>query len=373
VSNKALLVFLVFVFLLSFPVTAFAGGEPNIDSGGGSMGGGTGTDSWMPGMDGVRVSIIDLKTGAVVGTPIDYTNKSPSPAYYFGKKSKLHYRNGAALIPVTSIYQFKNPSPALPIIISSSGNSHIEAVKRYFCTHGAARMIAADFGISFETLTNGRYKLLLEPIAYFKFQGQQVAMTAHEAAMYDQLLSGGLRSKMARLSHQNLPLSMFLERPDLGFSVFSGNTSSRQSNDTIIACLGLGTVTYTELEEFPEPSGYDIEYRVNTEVITAVILNTGSEINPDSPATVTFSMTGRIYTMSNIVMPAGESQVIWCKWTTPAVEQDMIITISTNKGYLSSNHINVKIIDLGKNLPPDPKADDRNDSFRAVSTPKKPQ
>jgi hypothetical protein len=78
---------------------------------------------------------------------------------------------------------------------------------------------------------------------------------------------------------------------------------------------------------------------------------------------------GRTYTMSNIVIPEGESQVVWCKWTTPATEQTVAITASANKGYLSENRVTAKIVDLGKNPPPDPKADDRNDDFRAVSAP----
>jgi hypothetical protein len=45
-------------------------------------------------------------------------------------------------------------------------------------------------------------------------------MTATEAAMYDNLLSGGLRSKMGSLTHKDLPLSMFLETLDLGFATF---------------------------------------------------------------------------------------------------------------------------------------------------------
>jgi len=373
-KSKVISTLMAFIMLFSFPGMAFADdGDPNIDGGGGGMGDGTSTDSWTPGMDGVRVSIVNVDTGAVMGTPIDYTNKGPSPEYHFEKKSKIHYRSGAVLSPVTSTYQCKKPSPAMPIIISNSGKNNIEAVKRYFCSEYVANMIALDYGISFETLTSGKYKLLLEPIAYFKFQGKQVAMTAHEAALYDQQLSGGLRSTMVSLSHKNLPLAMFLERPDLGFPVFSGNTAGRQSNDTIIASLGLGTVTYTELEELPEPSEYDVVYRVNTEVITAVTLNASKEINPDAPATVTFNVMGRTYTMSNIVIPEGESQVVWCKWITPAAEQAVTVTVSTNKGYLSDNRINANIVDLSQNPPPDPKADDRNDSFRAVSPPSNTQ
>jgi len=373
-KKRAISILLAAVMLLSFSVTAFAAGDPNVDGGGGGMGDGTSTDSWTPGMDGVRVSVVDVKTGSVMGTPIDYTDKKPSLSYHFGKKSKIHYRNGAALTPNTSTYIYKNPVGSMPAIISGGGSNNIEAIKRYFCSEAVAGMIALDFGITFETLTSGKYKLLLEPVAYFKFQSKNAGMTAHEAALYDQQLGGGLRSKMVSLSHQNLPLAMFLERPDLGFPAYSGAASGRQSNDTILAYLGMGTVTYADLEDDPPPpSAYNIEYRINTEVVTAVTLHATREINPGNPAKVTFHIPGGTRTMSNIVIPAGESQVVWCKWTTPATERNVTITVSTNKGYLSENRVNAKIVDLGKNPPPDPKANDRNDSFRAASVPGKAQ
>ena len=373
--KKVLSVFLVLVMLLSLSVTVFAEGDPNADGGGGGMGSGTSENSWSPGMDGVRVSIVNAETGAVMGTPIDYSKKNPSASIiHFGKKSKINYNNGSGLSLTMGGYSTKNPDGSMPTIISSGGSSNIEAVKRYFCSEAAATMIARDFGISFETLTNGKYKLLLEPIAYFKFNSQQVGMTAHEAALYDQQLSGGLRSKMASLSHQNLPLAMFLERPDLGFPAYGGSTSTRQDNATIISSLGMGIISYKDLpEETPDPGQADVEYRVNTEVVTSVLLRTTKEINPDSPATVTFRVLGIPYTMSNIVIPEGESQLVWFKWTTPATEQTVSITVSTNKGYLSENLITAKIVDLNKNPPPDPKANDRNDSFSTPSLPSKAQ
>ena len=148
---------------------------------------------------------------------------------------------------------------------------------------------------------------------------------------------------------------MFLERSDLGFPAWNGPSSGRQSNTTILTYLGLGIVSYKDTPP-TDPVDTSIEYRTNTQVITAVTLNTTKEINPDSPATVTFNVGGNIYTMSNIVIPEGESQLVWCKWTTPSTEQNVTITVSTNKGYLSENVIKAKIVDLDKNLPPDPTA-----------------
>lgn len=59
----------------------------------------------------------------------------------------------------------------------------------------------------------------------------------------------------------------------------------------------------------PEPTDYDYEYRVDTDVITPVTLYAGSEINPDGPATVTFTIKGSTYRMNNIVIPEGDSQL----------------------------------------------------------------
>lgn len=374
-KTRAISLFLAILIILSLPITASASGDPNVDGGSGGMGSGNANNRWTPGHDGARVSVVNAETGATVGTPIDYTNITPAGGiYHFGQVSKLQYRNGRGLSPVRGGYSYRRPSPALPRIVSSgTQKASIAAIRRYFSSEGAAMMIARDMGVPFENLVSGRYKLLVEPIAYFRFNGVNVGMTAHEAALYDQQLGGGLRSRMVSLSHQNLPLALFLERPDLGIGAFRGSTSSRHSNDTILSYLGVGIVSYVEMPDEYVPSAIDVEYRVNTEVITAVTLHALDEICPDSPARVTFNAGGQTHTMSNVVIPAGESQRVWFKWTTPANEQDITITISTNRGYLDSNRINAKIVDLNRNPPPDPKATDRNDSYQKTAAPVNPQ
>ena len=68
-------------------------------------------------------------------------------------------------------------------------------------------------------------------------------------------------------------------------------------------------VWFTDPPEQPEPTDYDYEYRVDTDVITPVTLYAGSEINPDSPATVSFSINGSTYRMNNIVIPSGDRDI----------------------------------------------------------------
>ena len=85
---------------------------------------------------------------------------------------------------------------------------------------------------------------VIDPPTAVTDQGVRIAVTATEAALYDEQLGGGLRSKMASLSHQNLPLAIFLETPVLGYPAWSGSTTSKASNADIKSSLGLGIVRY---------------------------------------------------------------------------------------------------------------------------------
>jgi len=370
------LLVLVLLVSLLLPVTAYAEGEGNIDHGGGGMGSGTGENYWNPGDEGVRITVVRASDRAVVTTPIDFTNKAPSnTTAHFGKVSKLQYNSGTSLMPHMNGYTYNIPGKTIPRIISSgSGQASIEEIKSYFTDELVIRYIAEVTGMSYDVLINGQYKLLLEPIAYMTFQGVKMAMTATEAALYDRQLNGGLRSKMVSLSHKNLPLAMFLETPDLGYPAWDGSTTTAASNADIISSLGLGIVRFNEAEpEPPEVTAYDYEYRVNTEVITSVTVR-GGQADPDHPVTVRFAIGGQIYTVSGVYYPEGDSQLVWVRWTTPPAPQTMTIHVSVSGGgSASQGTITAKIVDLSGNDPPNPVADDRNDSYSGAPVPNKAQ
>jgi len=364
---------LILIFALSInSITVFAEGDGNIDTGGGDMGQGSDSNYWS-GYDGVRVSVVNAQSGTLVATPIDITNKTiSSNVVHFGKTSKIQYKNGTPLSPKVGGYSYENPTVVVPRIVTGTvQGATIEEIKQYFCSEYSARAIAGYSGISYERLTGGEYKLLLEPMAYFVYENTYYAMTATEAAMYNQVVDGGLRSKMPSLTHQNLPLSMFLESADLGFQAWSGVTDGKQSDGDIINYLGMGIVSYTN--EPPIVNDYDMEYRVDTDVITSVTLSTSTEITPKSPATVTFRVGNSTYTMTNVVIPEGGSQKVWCRWHTPSTPQTVTITVSTNQGYLNTMVIRAKVVSLGENEPPDPKATNKNGSFTYSSIPNNTQ
>lgn len=363
--RKSLLLFTL-LFSLIIPMTVYATGDGNIDNGGGGLGSGTNTNFWNSHDEGVRVTVVRASDGSAVSTPIDLTNKQPNNiVLHFGKVSKSQYRAGASLTPNTGTYSYINPAQSLPQIIStSSGGANLAAIKRYFTDEQVIRAIAGYAGINFETLISGEYKLLLEPIAYVTYQGTRVAFTATEAAKYNQLVGGTLRKKMPSLSHKNLPLAMFLETSDLGYPAWSGSKTEKVSDEDIISSLGLGIVRFNEVIT-PEVIAADYEYRVDTDVVTAVTVS-GGQSDPDHPVSVSFSILGRTYTVNNVYYPEGGQQLVWVKWHTPSTEQHITLSVSVSGGGSpSKGTITANIVDLDKNPPPNPVADDRNDSYSA--------
>lgn len=357
------------------PMAAYATGDGNMEGGGGGMGQGTGQSFWNPGNDGCRVTVVDAASGAAVSASMDFTNKTYTNIAHFGKVNKLQYKAGTALSPKSGGYLQYIPTRTLPrIISSSSSSSNIETIKRYWCSEYAAEMVADKAGMSLEELLSGQYKLLIEPIAYFTFKGTLYAMTATEAAIYDKMASGKLRADMASLSHKNLPLAIFLERSDLGVSAWTGSKTKAAGNDDVIAYLGIGVVSYNEQPpDEGELNAPDYEYRVNTDVISSIHLYAGSDITPDRPASVTFTIGGNRYTVNNIVVPGGSSQVVWVKWHTPSTPQTMTIQVSASGGSVGQTTFTAKIVDLNQNIPPDPTADDKNPGFSIPAIPDTPQ
>lgn len=357
-------------WLCAIPVKAV--GDGNVDGGGGSMGQGSSQNVWSPGNDGVRVTVVRAEGREPVTRPVDLTNKKPKIDYSFGKVCKLSYSGGTALSVDTGTYEYVNPAQALPKIISSQSNgaANIEAIKNYFTDEQVIRSIAGLTGMDFEVLVSGGYKLLLEPVGYYRFQGSMIATTATEAALYDEKLSGGLRKRMVSFTHKNLPLSMFLETGDLGYPAWGKSTDQTVSDEEIKSSLGLGIVRFQDiLPEGPEVASYDYEYRTNTEVITSVRIK-GGQSDPEHPVTVTFQIGGRDYRVENVYYPEGEEQLAWVRWTTPKEEQVMEIPVTVEGGGTAEKGIiTARITELGKDPPPDPNADDRNDSFQAVQIP----
>lgn len=413
------------------PAVAFAAGNSNMDSasGGGYSGDGVAGESFWNGESGVRLTVVDALDFTTKGRAIDYTYATPAEdIIHFGKKSKMEY--GSSRVNLSQIignYTHNTPitsasGQTMPRIVSGGGNN-IQAIKNYFGSREVADMVASDFGMSFEALTEGYCLLFVEPLLFIKFEGKNYTMTAHETALYNQQLANtGARtlrdSFVGNVTHRDLPLSMFLERDDLVFVVPPGSKSGKQTDERILSYFGLGTVRFISGGPMltpapkpailpaaaPAPAAISVEYRPDTDVITAVTLNAPTDTSFPTyagyagggdpfdlyegdddddfydpydlyegddggggavgvgTATVTFTVhkaTGdEIHTMSDVAIPAGGSQVVWAKWHTPQAEQEIQIDVRSNLGWLTVDRVDAKIVGVGDGTPPDPKADD---------------
>jgi len=351
---KRLFSLLLVCALLVIGATA-SGGDPNIEGGDGDLGHGTGESYWLAGLDGVRVSVMQ---GTTAVATFDLSNRDRTVQKSFAVKDKLYYKRTQNLVEKSGEYScyVLPPSMPLPTIIPSGGGSNIAAIRSYFTDEGSIRYIASRAHMAYEELISGDYKLLLEPIAYFKFQGVWWAMTATEAALYDTQVSGALWRAMWSLTHQNLPLCMFLERNDLGISAWTGATTGRRSNIDILKYLGAGVVSFRTVPDvLPDPPSGDYVYRCDTDVITSVLIpNNGEDMTPDSNDYVTFHIGGTTY-QKQIICPEGSSQLVWVKWHTPSTPHNMTITVTPPSG--GGFSLNVSIVDLEEKVPPNPEYD----------------
>lgn len=372
-KRSCIAVVLIFIMLFSGTLTAYAEGSGNVDGGGGGLNHGTKSYNW-PGnsYQGVRVTVVDAQSGAIVGGPIDFSNKDLSgisgKMIHFGKVSKVQYRNGAALTVQTSQYVCYKPAASMPKVISSnSSKASIAQIKRYFCSEGAASMVAAKTGMDMERLTDGSCKVVIEPVIYLIYNNLYFAMTATEAGLYNRMTGGDLGAHFPTVVMKNLALALFLEKADLGFSAYTGSRTTARTTDEMVQTLGIGIISYKGAP--PTETVYDAVYRIDTDVITSTTLSTTDEINNDARATVTFSMGGRSYQMAGVVLPKNGSQLVWVKWHTPSEPGEITIYISTNKGRLATTTIRANVVDLNENPPPDPMADDRCDGYIRPSLP----
>lgn len=375
--KRSLVLLLCLCILFCSASPAYATGNPNIDTGGGSLGSGSAGNIWY-GDSGVRVTIVDAESRSPVTDSVDLV-KLPeyvlswysSSIIHFAKTSKVEYNSGATLSPHVGGYNYIVPSQPLPkIIATNSGTGSIAAIKSYFCDEQVLRGICGYMSFSYDELISGRYKFIIEPMSAFLYNGTAYVMTATEAALYDQTVNGNLRTWMGSLTHKNLPLALFLETSDMGYPAWSGSTTQKVSNSEIISSLGIGIVRFTEQPEETEPTEFDYEYRVDTDVITAVEVSSGQS-DPDNPVSVQFIIEGRTYTVSNVYYPDGDSQLAWVKWHTPDEPCVCTIRVRVLGGGFAQSTITANIVDLEGHDPPNPLADDRNDSFRLADIPEK--
>ena len=72
-------------------------------------------------------------------------------------------------------------------------------------------MVANRTGINVTSLTDGTYKLVIEPVIYLIYNHLYYAMTTTEAGLYNRMLGGDLGAHFPTVVMKNLALALFLE------------------------------------------------------------------------------------------------------------------------------------------------------------------
>lgn len=371
-----------------------SGGDVNVDGGGGGNNTEDGTGKLDTILDnekdeGVRVTLVNAETFERVTTPIDFANNPRKPIeLHFGKEYKLWYVNNPKInmLKGTS-YTWKTPSIKLPKIIGGD----INKIKEYFGSETFIKYYSSLSGVSFEELTSGKYKFMLEPVGYPKIQGKVTACTATELALLDKKLNGYISKSFIQVfTHRDLPLSMFLAKDEFGLKKFQGSTKAKQNSDTIIKQLGIGAVTF---KETPETPPVDIipqyKYRTNTVVYTSlktslgmsnVIGGNGRDGYTVSPVKINFSLSDNLDNAKIISQKSSaytSDDTIYVKWKTPEVPKKM--TVIANVSYVDIEYndrgeairknkvekieIPIEIEEIKENTPPNPGPDDRNPNW----------
>ena len=157
-------------------------------------------------------------------------------------------------------------------IVSANNTSNYEAIKAYIGDEQFIKNVICHFipELEYDDFVDGKYKIAFEPVAYFRYDGMNWALSATECGIlnhYDKVTYSAawnstcnMRSLMGPLTHSNLPRSAFLVEPDLGVSVYAPTESDYyssyhinsstglddhdkyNSDICIIRCMGIGTL-----------------------------------------------------------------------------------------------------------------------------------
>lgn len=273
--KRGLLILLTLVMVLScLTVPALADedvGDPNISGDDGGTAAGSESAFWGVYLQGVRISVYDIK-GKRVRATADYSNLTNEQIdnygganiadMWFGYTPKTAYMNGRSINPSLDDYSVRNfkdgsgKAMQFPNCINSNDTTNFAAVKSFLCQKGIIEGLANDFNMSFEEITSENIKIIIEPVVFMKYDWQWYAMTATEAAVfektYGEMVETATSGGMTSLTERTLPLSVFLEYDD--DDVVPNITAYKGSNqggdvDTIIKQLGVGIISFADEKE----------------------------------------------------------------------------------------------------------------------------
>ena len=300
------------------------------------------TDSGLPidDTEGLRVTVYDSESGEKQFNTIDITGNLNLSAVsfmnYFAdeeelvpKTTWLKYVGGtynsisaADMIKYNKfvLERWKSgayraqyvPQLASIDIVSTNNTSNLEAIKSVLSDSEFLRALCELIGgLNYSDIEDGKYKIAFEPVAYFRYNGQNWAMSATECGLLNKYMknffsagwnsTNNLRALLGPLTHSNLPRSAFLESREFGIAAYSPtesdyyNGNADYNSDTcIIRCMGIGVLASGD--RMTEVIGSTVaEYHTDTDVYTSFnFVNTGSDSIISSTAFSIYNASGEL-------------------------------------------------------------------------------
>lgn len=337
---------------------------------------------------GIRFSLVDKVKGDKLGRSVDYfkiknKQKEGGIIHAIKGKSKIEYRKGGfskddfcktRYLEGSGGYAYHEPSLWNVIYSRFGKKAGRKKIKEWLSGEKQIKSLAGKMNLNPSLFDLKEHRLIIEPIFYFTLNGEHYALTAHEIALWDESLGGGIRKKHVTRSHKNIPASLYLKRDRFGIEKYRGKIRVFD-NETIMNKLGIGIIGDRGgeiIENPPKINVFDYVYRCDTEVYTTVELIAGSDSTPDNPLLVSFNIPEVGYMETKeVYVPKGYSQRVWIKWKTPEKPMEIEIKVNSNQG--KSKVIKADIVEKTAWEPQNPKADDmRPDSlneFRMGSDP----
>lgn len=311
--KKLICFFSAIICLIILSFSSSAADEAYLIGGGGASGQGTNDNGWLITSkdggyifeaEGLRIYLVSSKTGEPVAgkNVIDITNNDVATdnvinmvnAVTGEKITKYEYlkdkKDNKTSYKFDKSYtkNLRTTSPNIPLIIPWDGYpdslSRISELKIWLLDKTVANDLCVLVGSDLETVKKEKWYLAIEPIAYFRYGGKDFAMTATECAVYNQVVGGWLYNRMNPLTHNNLPLSFFLDRTlfntaAMPMEKWEKSKTANASDNDIINYLGIGYINYNsptgdvedeeeeeeEEEEVPDPEDVFIDFTIKAE------------------------------------------------------------------------------------------------------------
>lgn len=246
----------------------------------------------------------------------------------------------------------------MPEIITDSSVT-AEDIKNFFRDETVIREVASNFDISYDALISGKYKLLLEPVVYVTYKGEGYCFSATEIAvfeLYHELTPGTMKNRIGAITHQNAPLSMFLEYRDIGISAWDGPTTGKRDARDILYSLGIGIISFTDEPPIDDPNGNNQKGSVTITKIDAASPSTmlpGAKFllenksnnkkyyaTSDSDGKATFTVPLGTYLLQEVEVPGGYAAVTGAiSINLTASNPTASYTIRNSRETVSGDHI----------------------------------